>query len=1035
MPTWTKEQNEAIHKSGTNIIVSAGAGSGKTAVLTERVIEKLKQGIKINELLILTFTNAAAGEMKDRIRKKINEHQELVSNLDLIDASYITTFDSYTMSLVKKYNYLLNVSPNLSIIDTNLINIIKNEYIDKIFDEYYENNDAKFTKFIKDNTIKNDKSIKKAIIKIYNSLELKIDKEEYLNNYINNNFKDEIIDKYITEFTNLIKEEINNIETNLIYISESDYKEYSTNLNNAYDKLLKANDYDEIFKHIEIPLIRRPRGSEDIKIYKDNIDSSVKIIKSYLRFRNVNEIKESFQIMKEYVEIIIDILLKLEYMIKDYKNYHDLYEFTDIELMAIKLLQENAEIREEIKSFYQEICIDEYQDTNDLQEEFIKLIENNNVYMVGDIKQSIYGFRNAKPAIFQNKYDRYSKLDGGIKIDLLKNFRSRNSVLNGINKIFSHIMDNTLGGADYKNGHIMLFGNNIYEENKNENQNNELEILNYQYEDKIYSKEELEGFIIGHDIIKKINDKYVVLDKKTNKLRPCQYEDFCIIMDRGTSFMTYNKIFEYLGIPLQINEDKTLTNEIDLLLIKNILSLVLKVKTTIIDQEFKYYFMSIGRSFLYEYSDNYLLKLFYNNDFSQDDIYNKVKYLSQKIDTSSPYEMIKLIIDTFNFYEKMIKIGNIEEGIIRINHIYDIAKNIGNVGYDIYKFQEYLEQILEDKLDIKYRNNNSSSSSVKIMNIHNSKGLEFPICYFSGYHKEFNTMDIKDKFIYDEKYGIITPFFMDGTGTSILKDLVKDKYYKNNIAEEIRLFYVALTRCKEKIIIVTSLDDNENTVRNVVDYNIRRKYNSFLSMLNSIRGNLKEYITNIDIDRIQLTKDYLSNDKNIKLEKKETKKINYQTINILNNDIDNLQASKEINELISSDEYKKLEYGTKMHKILEEADFHNIDNNLEYSDLIKRFVQKLKINKNTLIFKEHEFIFDDKDNSYHGIIDLVLIDDDIIKIVDYKLKNIADENYIKQLNIYYKYLKNIFSRKIEMYLYSIVDDELKEIKVVEEVEV
>ena len=136
MPKWTNEQLEAINSTGSNIIVSAGAGSGKTAVLTERVITKLKQGIKINELLILTFTNAAAAEMKDRIRRKINENDDLLENLDYLDSAYITTFDSYTLSLVKKYNYLLNVSPNLSIIDNGIITIIKNKLLDEIFDEY-----------------------------------------------------------------------------------------------------------------------------------------------------------------------------------------------------------------------------------------------------------------------------------------------------------------------------------------------------------------------------------------------------------------------------------------------------------------------------------------------------------------------------------------------------------------------------------------------------------------------------------------------------------------------------------------------------------------------------------------------------------------------------------------------------------------------------------------------------------------------------------------------------------------------------------
>ena len=1028
MPKWTKEQMDAIEKTGTNIIVSAGAGSGKTAVLTERVIEKLKSGIKINELLILTFTNAAAGEMKERIRKKINEHEDLLDNLDYLDAAYITTFDSYTLSLVKKYNYILNVSPNLSIIDSGIINIKKREYLDKIFDDMYISKNSKFLKLIDDFCIKNDTSIKNSILKIYNGLELKIDRFDYLNNYIANNFSEEIINNYMEKFFNLIKEEITNILDNLMYLEESDYYEYYYEMSKALECLIKANDYDEVLESINITLPRRPKGSDDIKIYKDNIDESLKTIKSYLRFENTLEIKESFNIMKDYIEVIIDIVNKLYEMVMNYKSEYDLYEFTDIELMAINLLKDNDDIRNEIKYFYKEICVDEYQDTNDIQEEFIKLIENNNVYMVGDIKQSIYGFRNANPSIFKNKYDSYSENNGGIKIDLLKNFRSRSNVLTGINDIFSLIMDDTLGGADYVKSHKMVFGNLNYEENINKHQNYNLEIYNYKNEDSIYTKEEIESFIIGKDILDKIKNEYQVIDKVTNKLRGCRYEDFCIIMDRGTSFPLINKVFEYLGIPSLIYEDKKLTNEIDLFLINNILGLILKIKDNIFDVEYKYYFMSIARSYLFEKTDDYIFKVIKNNDYKNTDIYKLCQEISIKIDILDNYELLKEIINKFNIYEKLIKVGNVEESIIRINNIYDISRNLSGMGYTIYMFKDYLNEMLTSKNEIKYKAKSSSSNSVKIMNIHKSKGLEFPICYFCGYHKEFNTMDIKDRFLYDKNYGIITPYFMEGVGTNILKDILKDKYFKDNISEEIRLFYVALTRAKEKMIIVTNINEEENYVKKVVPYNIRRKYNSFLSMLNSINGNLKHYIKEVDINKIDINKDYLiSNNKLVDNDYYNNQKINFNEISINNELIEERHASKEINNIISLEEKKLLEYGTKMHEVLEYADFINLDNNKEYKSIIEKFVNTLSIDKNTLIYKEHEFIYECDNTTYHGIIDLVLINADVIQIVDYKLKNIDDPKYIEQLKVYYTYLSSFYTKPIKMYLYSIIDDELKEI--------
>ena len=199
--------------------------------------------------------------------------------------------------------------------------------------------------------------------------------------------------------------------------------------------------------------------------------------------------------------------------------------------MAIKVVKEKPNIKEELKYTYNEIMVDEYQDTSDLQETFLKLIENNNIYMVGDIKQSIYRFRNANPDIFKQKYEDYKNNINGYKIDLVKNFRSRKEVLNNINEIFNLIMDKEIGGADYEQTHQMVFGNNTYEENK-EDQNYDLEIYNYE-EDKNYTKEEIEAFIIAQDIKDKIKNKYQVL--KGNQLQDASYEDFCIIMDANTT--------------------------------------------------------------------------------------------------------------------------------------------------------------------------------------------------------------------------------------------------------------------------------------------------------------------------------------------------------------------------------------------------------------------------------------------------------------------------------------------------------------------
>ena len=1027
MPNWTKEQLDAINKTGKNIIVSAGAGSGKTAVLSERVVTLLKKGIKINELLILTFTHAAAEEMKERIRKKICEEEEIKNNLDYLESAYITTFDSFTLSLVKKYHYLLNVSPNLKIIDDGIISIVKAETLDQIFDDLYAENNSNFNKLITDFAVKNDTNIKMALLTIIKSLELKVDLESYLNSYMTTYLSSEAIKKYIEEYTRLLNQIKDEILTNLMFIENSEYYDYYLELLKVLTPLLNAQSYDEFYHHVDITLPRRPQNSDDIKEYKDNIDLKIKSLKTYLRFSNVEEIEESFHIMKDYVEVIIEIISRYFRKIQEYKYNNDLYEFSDIAIMAIKLLKENESIRKEIKNFYKEICVDEYQDTNDIQEEFIKLIANNNVYMVGDIKQSIYGFRNANPAIFKEKYDNYSKNLAGIKIDLVKNFRSRPEVLAGINLIFSLIMDNDLGGANYKENHQMIFGNRLYEEEKAPQDYN-MEILNYTLADKEYNNEEIEAFIIGKDILNKIQNEYKVVDKKTNKLRKINYDDFCIIMDRGTSFPLIKKIFEYLGIPLAIFEDKKLTTEYDMLIINNIMGFILKIKDQVIDSEFKYYFMSIARSFLFQYDDNRIFEIITNDDIPKTDIYKISWEISNKLSELNNYELLQEIIERFNLYEKLILIGNVEESIIRINNLLEMAKNLNSMGYTPYEFKEYLTKMIASKNEIKYVANSLNSNSVKIMNIHKSKGLEFPICYFCGFKKEFNLSDIKERFVYDNTYGIITPYFKEGIGTTILKDLLKNKYLINNVSERIRLLYVALTRAKEKIIIVAPLNEIKNKVHNLVDFNIRRQYNSFLSILNSISANLEAYIKNVDINELNLTKDYkLSNLKKEIQQHKSDLVIKYVDVKVPKEEIMQKHASKIINDLISENDVKTLKYGELLHKYFEQTDFLNIPDNNPYKKQIESLVRQLEITNNAKIYKEHEFIYNDDTAEYHGIIDLVVEEKNIIKIVDYKLKNITDAKYKTQLLIYYNYLKTIFKKPIKVYLYSILDDKLVEV--------
>lgn len=1028
MAKWTKEQIEAIYKDGTNIIVSAGAGSGKTAVLTERVLEKVKNGISLASLLILTFTKMAAKEMRERIGSKLKENN-LNEELSLLDTADITTFDAYALSLVKKYHYYLNLSKNINIIDSSVIELYKREMLTNIFEELYEKYDEKFLALIKEYCVKDDKEIFEYILMLNNKLDLKTNKIDYLNNYIENKYTEENIDKDIEEYTKVIFDLIDNIRVYLEYIDDPDYLD---KLYQVINPLIDSNTYDEVKNNIEFKL-PIARGVSDItKEYKEKISDKIKEIKRLTIYDNSYQIKEGILKTKEYVKEIIDIILLLDSKVSEYKKKYDYYEYSDIAGFAIKLVKENKDIRDEIKNNLNEILIDEYQDTNDTQEEFISYISNNNVYMVGDIKQSIYRFRNANPYIFKNKYDNYSNNNGGIKIDLNKNFRSREEVISNINLMFDRIMDDDIGGAAYSVSHQMIFGNMMYTGDGDNHQNNNFEVYSYPHEIS-YKKEEMEAFIIAEDILNKINSKYKAFGKEEKGNRNIKYSDFVILMDNSKNFELYKKILEYKGIPTTIMKSGNLLDGELIIILKNIISYIIKIKEGFFDTEFKKLFMSLGRSFLFNINDNILFDYFLNNDFKNSEIYTKTKEISDQIDTIALEDLIDIIIDKYDIYNKLILIGDYNSNILKIEKLKEITNNLVNLNYSVYDYEEYLNNIIENDLKIEYSVNESNDNTVKIMTIHASKGLEFNVCYFSGLYSKFNIREAINKFSYDNKYGIIIPYKEDFTYNTIYHNLSYKDYVIENISERIRLLYVALTRAKEKMIFVLpqNKNDGELSIGDVIDNNIRSKYSSFASIMYSLEQITKSYYKNISLDNIGLTKEY-NLVKNGNYENKITKinkKIDVIELPEAEIKAEEKSFSKKSIHLIGKEEQSKLDYGTKIHELLELIDFNN-PNYQELSTTERQIISDLLKNidiNNAYIYKEYEFIYSEDNTIYHGIIDLMLEYEDNIKIIDYKLKNINDTEYIKQLTGYKNYIEKTFNKKTSIYLYSILDGIIEKI--------
>lgn len=1026
MPKWTDEQKEAIYKEGTNIIVSAGAGSGKTAVLTERVLEKVKKGISVDNLLILTFTKMAAKEMRERIGEKLKENG-FTKELSKLDTADITTFDAYALSLVKKYHYYLNLSKDINIIDASVIGLYKEKMLKDIFEELYTSEDSKFLNLIKEYALKDDKEIFSFILNINNKLDLKTNKREYLDSYISVKYNEENIDKDIEGYIKVILNLINNIRDYLEYIDDSDYFD---KIYKVLSPLLSSGDYDDIKLNIEVKLPIAKGVSDTTKEYKDKISNTIKEIKKLVIYDNYDSIKSGILKTKDYVEEIITIIKELDKRVSEYKSKYNYFEYGDISSYAIELVKNNTGIREEIKNNLNEIMIDEYQDTNDVQEEFIAYISNNNVYMVGDIKQSIYRFRNANPYIFKNKYDSYSKNINGIKIDLNKNFRSREEVINNINLMFDRIMDDTIGGASYKVSHRMVYGNPMYQGDGDNGVNNNFEVYSY-LNDTIFKKDEVEAFIIASDIKNKIINGYPIFGKDTKGIRKAKYSDFAILLDSSKSFELYKKILEYNDIPTSIVKSVNLTDGEVITIIKNIIGFIIKIKDNVIDNEFKKLFISIARSFLFNLDDNIIFDYFLNNNFKDSDIY-KISYgITKDLDTISLDEIIDIIIDKYDFYNKLFLLGDYSSNIIRIDKLKEITSNLTNLDYDIYKYSEYLENIIESDMKIEYNVTESSNNTVKIMTIHASKGLEFNVCYYGGLYSKFNIREAISKFSYDDKYGIIIPYKDKFLYNTIYHNLSYRNYVLENISERIRLFYVALTRAKEKMIFILPENTKEEAgyISDIIDDSIRSKYNSFASIMYSLESITKSYYKNIDINSIDLSKNYnlVKNDNYNKLLGRVEDKLDVQDINIDIQKEEEKSFSKKNIHITSKEEQDRLDYGKKVHELFELTDFHNTSNLTgKNREIITNFLDKVNID-NTDIYKEYEFIYEEDNTTYHGIIDLMLVYKDNIKIIDYKLKNISDEAYLKQLNGYKDYIENRFNKPTNIYLYSVTNNTLEKI--------
>ncbi|MDE5715220.1 MAG: UvrD-helicase domain-containing protein [Anaeroplasmataceae bacterium] len=1013
---WTESQQQAIEKRGTNIIVSAGAGSGKTAVLSERILEFCKSGHDIRKVLVLTFTNAAAQEMKERIRQKlIGEH--LFDQASLIDSAFITTFDAYSLALVKKYYYQLNIEKNIKIMDQALLMVKKQEILDMIFAQLYEEKNSRFIALLKKYAKQNDSIVQKMIFSLLSKVELVVDEKEFYQTYEEQFCSEAFYIKAVKEYEilalNAVKHLKNELYT-LACLAKSDKE--SEDLYLLVKSLLemKTDSYEDAYTFIF--QIRFPRKKEKASLavgeQKTICSDLLKKIKLdyFSKYLTLEEAVIELRLIKDDVLYLLTLVKELKEKLMEYKYKVMAFDYIDIAKMAIQLVKNYPNIRKEIEDSFEEILIDEYQDTSDIQEAFISLISKNNCYMVGDLKQSIYRFRNANPYIFKKKYDDYSNNINGIKIDLKSNFRSRENVIENINMIFSSLMNLEHGDADYQKEHRMQYGLKGYEQLQS-SYSYDMEILSYS-NDLNFSDAEVEAFICANQI-KKLMDSKVMVFKK-DKFVPVEYQDIAILIDKTKHFVTFKKIFDYCKIPLSIDADLDLTSSMLPKLFANILCLILGVKKEKKDISYFHALASISRSFLCSYDDTTIYGLVHGT--IENELIELINTLNANAMEISLIDLFYEIVDIFQIYDKLSLIGDVNNSLVVLEYISSIFKTMQDVNMNLEEAYNYLVSVFENGIDLKYKPTSIAQNSVHIMTIHKSKGLEFPFCFFPMLSSLFNKSELKENYGMSNRYGVYIPFSDETNSNTILKALVKEELKKSDLSEKIRLFYVALTRAREKFFLISKEEEK-------VD---RSNISSFNQMIHSLEF-LKEYRTQIQLDELSLTKEYQKT-KYETLEQGEER--NYIDENFESPIAFRTHISKELVELTDLRLQRAIDLGKKFHECLEVLNFKEVSiEDLPIDDFMKNTLMAvLKTEpfqniQSAKTFHEHEFYFEE----YHGVIDLLCEYDDHIDIIDYKLSNVENTAYLHQLEVYKKYVASISHKPIACYLLSILKQEVKKV--------
>ena len=891
---WTPAQKNAIDTRDCNVLVSAAAGSGKTAVLVERIISMITdpdKNIDIDRLVVVTFTKAAAAQMKDKIRKSLDSMLDenpgdtnLLRQITLLNNAQITTIDSFCLWIIRNHFPEVNLDPGFRIMDEGEKKLIENDVLEDVLEEFYAEADEEFFNLVDAFGMgRDDSGLVSIIDKIYrfsrsnpwidewfDECMLVYDDETYDNPAIKelyDSIKNALLD-YRDKYNRLVH----------ICSEPAGPAAYTGALQSdllGINEMINSQDFGELGRRIRIfsfeALSRKKDAGADPDI-KEYVKGQRKLFKDYIgRLNDKIFLKDDEGIFADMqgAGIQIRTLLKVAKVyakrVSEVKREKGIIDFNDMEHLALSILVKKedgklvyTETADKLANRFEEILIDEYQDSNQLQEVILNAVsktrlsgENNNIYMVGDVKQSIYKFRLACPELFIEKYDTYGETGNNVRIELQKNFRSRENVLECANDVFSHIMNKNFSGIGYDET-VRLNAGFPYPEYSDSNYGDEVNkstdviLISSENEEEATTRE-LEADRLAKLIEGIVSSGVNVYDADENIYRPAEYRDIVILTRSVTGWAdTFADALMDRGIPAYTDSS---TGYFSVREIQVILSMLTIVDNPVQEISLAAAMMSyfggftaaelgmvrkLGREHADKNTHNNLyehLKAVALLDGAGKMHGADVKQLSgkcalflaklteyrDKSSVESLYDLCWEMIYDSGYYDY---VGTMPAGAQRqanLNVLLERAAGYGKSSYSgLFNFLRYIERL--KKFDEDFAEGAASLDNenlVRIMSIHKSKGLEFPIVILAGAHKSINFMDATAPVLVDQNLGIAVDYVDLERRTktpTIIKGAMARRIVRESIAEEERLLYVAMTRAREKLIITGVVKDADKTL-------------------------------------------------------------------------------------------------------------------------------------------------------------------------------------------------------------------------------